>query len=319
MGMTMRSLPLAALLVALALVPAAASAAAPIPVGLSDQNPGAFTDPLFAPLGIRYARYVTPWDVSVKPQLATERLDAWIVAAETAGVEPLISFEHSATDKCPDSPCKAPTVAAFTAAFNAFHAKYPEIDDISAWNEASHVTQPTFRRPALAAAYYRAVVDNCQFCTVVAADLLDTSPHMEEWLTAFAKAAPEADLWGLHNYGDANYFRTKGIDTVLKTVKGDVWLTETGSIVSFTTASGKVSFKPSQARAAKAMSYLFDDVVPHSSRIKRVYVYNWLSDPKNRWDSGLVGHDGKPRKIYDIVKQYIGAAAATGVRSGTRR
>jgi hypothetical protein len=318
MGISMRSLPLALSLVALALVPAAASAATPVPVGLSDQNAGAFTDPLFAPLGMRYARYVTPWDVSVKPQLATEKLDAWIVAAETAGVEPLISFEHAAGDLCPAAPCKAPPVAQYTAAFQAFHARYPEIHVISPWNEASHVTQPTVKRPDLAAAYYRAVVDNCQFCTVVAADVLDTS-NMRSWLQGFVKAALEANLWGLHNYGDTNRFRTSGIDTLLRTVKGDVWLTETGSIVSFTTAKGKVSFKSSETRAAKAMNYLFDDLVPRSSRIKRVYVYNWLSDPKNRWDSGLVGHDGKPRKIYDIVKRYIGAAASTGVRVGSRR
>jgi hypothetical protein len=97
-----------------------------------------------------------------------------------------------------------------------------------------------------------------------------------------------------------------------------VWLTETGSIVSFVTSSGKVSFKPSQSRAAKAMSYLFDDLVPRSSRIKRVYIYNWLSDPKNRWDSGLVGSNGKPRSIYAIVQNYTGSAT-TGKRVGRRR
>jgi hypothetical protein len=317
MSLEMRSLPLALLLAALALVPAASAAAKAIPVGLSDQNVSTFTDPLFAPLGMRYARYVTPWDTVTKPQYATEKLDAWITAAQVAGVQPLISFEHSAGDNCPHSPCKKPTKAEYTAAFRAFRAKYPQINVISPWNEASHVTQPTYKRPDLAAAYYRVVAANCQGCTVVAADVLDTR-NMGSWLQAFVKAAPEARLWGLHNYGDTNRFRTSGLDTLLETVKGNVWLTETGSIISFTTSTGKVSFKADQTRAAKAMNYLFGKLVPRSGRIKRIYIYNWLSDPTNRWDSGLVGHDGKKRKVYDIVQRYISAGGIGGA-SGVRR
>jgi hypothetical protein len=59
----------------------------------------------------------------------------------------------------------------------------------------------------------------------------------------------------------------------------------------------------SEARAAKAVRYLFDRIVPMSRRIKRVYVYNWLSQPENRWDSGLIDHDGHTRKTYDQVKK----------------
>lgn len=305
----MRSLPLALILAVLALVPAATAAEAAVPVGLSDQNVSTFADPLFAPLGLKYARYVTPWDVSIKQQPGTDRLDAWVQAAELAGVQPLISFEHSAGDACPYSPCKKPTKAEYTAAFRAFRAKYPQIIVISPWNEASHVTQPTYKRPDLAAAYYKVVVAECPGCTVVAADVLDTT-NMQRWLQAFVAAAPEARLWGLHNYGDTNRFRTRGIDELLATVRGNVWLTETGSIVSFTTSTGKQSFKPSQTRAARAMNYLFDALVPRSGRIKRVYIYNWLSDPTNRWDSGLVGHDGAKRSVYDIVQRYVAAAGA---------
>jgi hypothetical protein len=91
---------------------------------------------------------------------------------------------------------------------------------------------------------------------------------------------------------------------MLETVRGSVWLTETGGIVAFTTADGRPSFHPSAARAAKAMKYLFSRIIPSSRRIKRVYVNNWLSQPTNRWDSGLVDHSGRPRAIYDVVKAY---------------
>ncbi len=188
---------------------------------------------------------------------------------------------------------------------------------LSPWNEASHVTQPTYRYPRRAARYYLATKRVCRTCTIVAADVLDTR-FMQGWLQKFLKVAPNARLWGLHNYGDTNRFRTSGLDTLLATVEGDVWLTETGSIIAFTTSDGRESFKHDQKRAAKAMKYLFTRLVPRSSRIKRVYVYNWRSDPANRWDSGLVGYKGEKRRVYDIVKRYAKRSAARRGASSRR-
>lgn len=297
---------LAALLIAATTtIPSSASAAPkPIPVGISDQNSVTFSNPLFAPLGMEYGRYVTPWDVMKDPtSYDAQQLDAWLTAAQAAGVEPLVSFNHSTGDDCPRRPCHKPTGSQYRAMFKAFMAKYPTVTTISPWNEANHMAQPTYKRPDLAALYYHVVTQECPSCTVVAADALDIS-NMADWLAAFAKKAPDARLYGMHNYGDTNHFETDGIKTVLKTIKGDVWLTETGAITSFVTTSGKVSFKPSGSRAAKAMNYLFDTLLPVSSRIKRVYLYHWGADPENRWDSGLVDQFGKPRRIYSIVATY---------------
>jgi hypothetical protein len=290
---------------ALAAVPAAASAQTTrIPVGISDQNALTFSNPLFGPLGMQYGRYVTPWDVMKDPtSYDAQQLDEWLTAAEEAGVEPLVSFNHSTGDDCPRRPCHKPTAAQYRKMFDAFMAKYPDVTTISPWNEANHMAQPTYKRPDLAALYYHVVKQECPACTVVAADALDIS-NIADWLAAFAKKAPDARLYGMHNYGDTNHFETDGIKTVLKTVKGDIWLTETGAITSFVTSSGKVSFRPSDARAAKAMSYLFTKLLPVSSRIKRVYLYHWGADPKNRWDSALVDKTGKPRRVYSIVKSY---------------
>jgi hypothetical protein len=52
------------------------------------------------------------------------------------------------------------------------------------------------------------------------------------------------------------------------------------------------------------MNYLFKKLLPVSGRIKRVYLYHWGADPENRWDSALVDQNGKPRKVYSIVKAY---------------
>ncbi len=307
----MRLAALALTVAALIAVPAdTAAAATPPQIGISDQNVSMFSAPLFQKLALRHARFVTPWDVALKPTSPEAvKLRDWVVAASFAGVEPLISFERRTSDRCPDRPCMLPSTSAYSRAIVAFRKEYPTVTVLSPWNEASHVTQPTYKHPDAAARYYLATKRICPTCTIVAADVLDTR-FMEGWLKEFLKVAPGARLWGLHNYGDTNRFRTSGLDTLLRTVKGDVWLTETGSIVSFTTSDGRQSFKPSQTRAAKAMRYLFTKLVPRSSRIKRVYVYNWRSDPKNRWDSGLVGYRGEKRKVYDIVAQYAKRTAA---------
>ncbi|UGS38171.1 glycosyl hydrolase [Capillimicrobium parvum] len=307
----MRFAVLALIAAALIAVPAGTAAGATPPqIGISDQNVSMFSAPLFQNLGLRYARFVTPWDVALKPTSPeAAKLRDWIVAASFDGVEPLISFEHRTADRCPDRPCMLPSTSAYAKAIRAFRQEYPTVTTLSAWNEASHVTQPTYKHPDAAARYYLAMKRLCPTCTIVAADVLDTR-FMQGWLQQFLKVAPSARLWGLHNYGDTNRFRTSGLDTLLATVKGDVWLTETGSIVSFTTSDGRQSFKPSQARAAKAMRYLFTRLVPRSSRIKRVYLYNWRSDPANRWDSGLVGYRGEKRKVYDVVAQYVKRTAA---------
>jgi hypothetical protein len=282
----------------------AASAAKPR-VGISDQNVSTFSDPLFAPLGLRYARYVTPWNVSLDPSsLSALALDAWLQAATAAGVQPMVVFEHSAGDHCPHDPCKLPSEPEFTAAFKAFRAKYPQIKVLSVWNEANHSTQPTYKDPIMAAQYYAIVKRNCRGCTVVAADVLDNTIQ-GRWLSTFSSVARGARLWGLHNWGDVNHFEKSGLETMLETVKGDVWLTETGGIVAFTTADGRRSFRPSPQRAVKAMDYLFKKIIPSSRRIKRVYVYNWHSQPTNRWDSGLMNNDGTKRGVYDVVQKYV--------------
>jgi hypothetical protein len=219
-----------------------------VPVGISEQNATMFSDPLFAPLGVKYARYVTPWNAASSPgTYAAQQLDKWIVAARAAGVSPLVSFEHMGNEDCPRDPCVLPSTTAYRAAFRAFHTLYPDVTAISPWNEANHPSQPTYKKPAVAAQYYEIVKSECPACQVVAADVLDMT-NMEKWLTAFVKAAPEARLWGMHNYGDANRFRTSGLATYLKVTKGSVWLTETGAITSFTTTAGVVSFKKSDSR-----------------------------------------------------------------------
>ena len=305
---TRARLALATSLVAAVLAAWAAHAPAqPLTLGISDQNSATFTDPRFAPLRLRHARFVTPWNAIWADPAG---LDAWLGAARSAGVQPLVSFEHARGDRCPDRPCTAPSLIQFVEAFAAFRARYPWIHEYSPWNEANHETQPTWHHPDLAAYYFNIVRQACPHCRVVAADVLD-EPNMARWLRGFVRYADRPRLWGLHNYRDTNRFRTSGTRTLLNTVRGQVWLTETGGITSFTTAKGVKALPFSETRAARSMRFLFDKVVAlDRRRITRAYIYNWRSDPTNRFDAGLLRADGSARDVYWIVRRHATARPA---------
>lgn len=271
-------------------------------VGISDQNPFTFFDGTFGPLGIGYARLITPWN-AILTQPA--KLDQWLAAVKRVGVEPLVSFNHSDSDKCPAKPCRAPGLGAYTSAFKAFHRKYPWVKVISPWNEANHQSQPTARKPALAAKYYNAVRASCRGCQVIAADVLD-STNLKSWLMTFKRTAKKPRLWGLHNYTDTNRFRAAGTKSMLGLVKGPIWLTETGGVVSFTTSDGRAALPYDEARAARSIHYVFTLARRYRSRIKRVYLYQWRkNNALDRFDAGIVKPDGSPRPSFSALQQEL--------------
>jgi hypothetical protein len=273
------------------------------PVGISDQQPGTFDDPRFRLLGVEHARYITPWDSVLHDR---SRLNAWMRAATAAGVDVHVAFGHSAGDRCPGQPCTLPSVRAYARAVRAFLRRYPEVRSITPWNEANHRSQPTAYAPARAAAYYEVVRAACRGCRVVAADVLDTS-NLTAWIAAFrASTSMRPRLWGLHNYGDANHFRSSGTEAMLRAVPGQVWLTETGGIVRFQAPDGRLVLPPSEARAARALRFLLAMARTHSDRITRAYVYQWrITNPGDRFDAGLVRPDGRPRPGLGVLSESI--------------
>jgi hypothetical protein len=262
-------------------------------LGIADQKPQTFSDPRFRALAVARTRLSTPWN-SIFTEPA--RLDAWLAAARAAGLEPLVAFERSRGDLCPAKPCSPPSLSAYEQAVRAFHTRYPWVTLLQPWNEANSATQPTGRLPERAAGYYRVLKQVCPRCIVPAADLLD-SANLERWLARFRAALGGGmpRLWGLHNYSDANRFRDTGTRRLAALVPGEIWITESGGIVSFTTASGRSALPYDEQRAARATRFLFRlaGAIP---RITRIYVYQWKIDfPGNRFDAGLVTVDGRPR------------------------
>ena len=141
---------------------------------------------------------------------------------------------------------------------------------------------------------------------VMAADVLDTS-NMSRYLKRFrryAKGSPR--LWGLHNYGDVNRRRTNFTKAMLRSVPGEVWLTETGGIVQLLP-----SFTRSPSRAAARTKGLFRLANTYDTRrrgmrskITRLYVYAWFGEPPSaRFDAGLVNADGSPRKALAVFRK----------------
>jgi plastocyanin len=268
-------------------------------IGISDNNQTTFDDPNFQILKLRFARLVSPWNaIFTEPA----RLDAWLQAARAHGIRPLVSFEHSRGMNCPGRKCTGPSTGQFKRAWAKFHKKYPWVKDLSPWNEVNSATQPTGRFPQMAAAYYNIVRANCRGCTIVAADLLDAS-NIRRYAYAFMQNANGTPrLWGLHNYTDTNRFRSRGTQALLQTVRGTVWLTETGGVVRFVTQSGKVALPRSETRAKKAMDYMFRLAEQNATRIKRIYVYQWkVNNVFDRFDAGVIRPDGTPRPSFQVL------------------
>jgi hypothetical protein len=305
---------LAAVVVAgCSLAAAAEKSDAAVLVGIGDQDASMFQDALFSQIGFKKARYFPSWNVALKGhEEEAGWLDQWLREAQTTNTEPLISFFAALGSRCPKRPCKLPTVREYTKAFRAFRTKWPDVKVISPWNEANHRSQPTFKNPKRAAQYYNVVRKYCRGCKIVAADVID-EVNMERWLKVFKKTAKKPRIWGLHNYRDTNKRkgqRLGGTKRLLKAVKGEVWLTETGGIVKFVLPNRHTLFPHSESRANRATKRMFELAKRYRSRIKRLYIYHWKqpdpNNPNNRFDAGLIRFNGTARPAYTTVLNQLG-------------
>ena len=274
MTLVTRKLTLSTIVFALAVAALPAASPAAVTVGLGDQSWNTFSDGHFTDLGLRRVRVVTPWNVAL-----TRGNRIWL-------------DDYLTADR----------------AFRAFRARWPWVRTIGVWNEANHRSQPTFRYPEQAARYFNVVRKRCRSCRVVAADVIDDA-NMVRWVSRFKAVARGARLWGLHNYRDGNPRRGQrygGTKLLLKTVRGKVWLTETGGIVRFVLPDGRTLFPYSEKRANAAISRVLRLAKEYRRRIARLYVYHWRADAfNNRFDAGLLDKDGVPRASYYTLKRWL--------------
>jgi hypothetical protein len=283
----------------------AAPAPAKLTIAISDQNPSMFGNRHFRALHIHHARIVVPWNVAQRHDYWPRYLRAWLRGARHRHVQPHVAFNIASFDKRHRG--KGPSPKRFLRAFKRFRHRYRSVRVFTPWNEANHSFQPTFRKPKLAWRYYRVVRRHCRRCTVLAADLLDDS-SMRNWMRRFKRYYRGRGPWGLHNYQDANKhrsYRHSATRRFARMVRGPIWITESGGIVGFKTIHRRVAYRYSVRRQLRAQRHLFR-LLHHRgarSRYKRVYIYNyygtWTRHRRtNRWDSGLLNLNGRPRPAY---------------------
>jgi Glycosyl hydrolase catalytic core len=289
-------------------LPATASA---VVIGIGDTNPSMFSDPRLAALHISTARYTIPWDVVTRPadrgDLAAFR--AWLSDAETAHVNPLISFGADYTNPAANY---VPTVSQYKNAVKAFLKDFPQIKLYTAWNEPDFSYRTLARNPALAANYFNALYEMCHGCTVLAGDVylpatgVATIDHavarLGPWLRAYVKGLHHKPAgWALHDYTEIRARNTSQLQTLMSMTSGPIWLDETGGVLR----RGHWQYpNQSAAAAAKDEQYLLS-LTKRYHRIARIYHYQWQGNPSAGWDSGLIAPNGQIRPAYTVLLNWI--------------
>src|SRR3712207_5686124 len=296
----------AAVCVVLAGLLAPATAPAKPIVGMGDQKLQMFDDPRVPWLGIRHARIVVPWYIETAHGDPAERrhLKLWLELSRKRGIEPLVGFGHGFY-----GPMRTylPTKAEFRQAFRAFKRRWPWVRTYIPWNEANHCSQPTCKRPERAAQYFDVTRSLCKACTVTAPAVID-QPNMVTWLRRFERAAQHRPrIYALHNYLDVNRLHTRRTRRLLASVKGRIWITETGGVVYRKHYRAKADFPESPEHAGRVTQFLLDTASKLSTRVERVYLYHWNTDrPEPHWDSGLIDWHGLPRPGFAAVATFVG-------------
>jgi hypothetical protein len=283
----------------LALLAPASAAARPL-IGIGEQRPELFADPRWKALHAPDVRLAVSWDALLVPA-ERDQVDAYLAAAKRARARVLVTFAHSRVEGHED---EIPSPRAWRKLFRRFRARYPQVRDFQAWNEGNHGTQPTWRAPRRAAQIYDVIRSACPSCRVSAPSVLD-QPNMLSWIRRFRAAARHrVTIWSVHNYLDANRNRSIGTRKLLRNVRGTIWFTETGGIVE-RFIDGRAKKGLGTRHAATAVRRVFK-LAALSPRVKRVYFYNWVAPPPHsRWDSALMGRDGRPRPAYAVIERAL--------------
>jgi hypothetical protein len=303
-------LPLLALVCAGLVAPATGSAYV---VGIADQNPALFTNTYFEQLAPTRTRYITAIDSIFKQR---DLVDAWMDAADAAGMEVVVAFNPPLKMRCPNigraKGCRPVSSAYYRRAFRAFRARYPQVRIYQPWNEVNNLTQPTARYPEAVVTYYKIVKANCRGCIVLGADIQDL-PNMASYSAAVLRAfraqrVPTPKVWGLHNYTDTNRFvkdKNSSMRRAARILPGKIWLTETAGLFRFQPQNARQSFRPDLARQKRAMAAIFKQATLYRRKIARVYLYGWFAPgANNRWDSAILDVHGLPRPVYDVLLQH---------------
>jgi hypothetical protein len=301
-----------AVAVPVAVAPAAStsrSSHSPVTVGIAEQLPKVFTDSRFLALHVTHARIDLAWDV-LRDGGQKAAADVYMQAARKAHADVVITFDHSRRG---GHQSINPTTTQLVHEMQAMRARWPGLHEFSTWNEVNVAKQP-----AIVAKWWLALIKACPTCTILGADVLDrsatsdsakaTSSSIHRWVAGFLKATHgrQPTAWGLHNYTDANKGRTSGTRALLSAVKGKVWFTETGGIVSRHNGS-PFKLPEGVTHARNTTKFILTTLDRVSPRVQRVYLYDWTQSVKT-WDSAFVSSHGVARPSLTYLRQFLGRA-----------
>jgi uncharacterized membrane protein YgcG len=291
-------------------------------IGIGDGKPDLFRDPRFLALGIRDVRYDMSWDALANPK-QRGRVTAWMKAAKAAGMRVLLTIDHSQRVIYKRVPGKKklqpfglsrvmPSTAQYRNAFLAIRAHFPWVTEFATWDETNCYCEASFKKVSQVVSYYKALRSACPKCTILAAEFLDVPHHfgvpMTTWAQQFIKlAGSQPQYWGLNNYEDANHRVSTQTRALLAAVRGNVWLAETGGIVSRHNGS-HADFPQNAAHAALVNHYVLYTLGSLSRRIQRIYLYEWnAKTARDGWDTAEISYTGAPRESYVVLAQTLAA------------
>jgi hypothetical protein len=307
-----RSLPLLLAILVVLAIPASAPAKINVAVGIGDQSAKMFDNSNYKSLGIKKVRYFIHWDAATKPD-EMQKAENFVKAANSAGAKVLM---HISTNNLQAKKAKLPSLKEYKLGIAALIEKFKPmgVKEWGAWNEANHVTQPTYKSPKAAASFYKAMKSLCSGCTIVALDVLDqkgVESYIKKWFAAAGAAGKSAKVIGIHNYSEVNRRIKKGTDRypgtarIIKAVrkqnkKAKFWYTETGGIVNFGGA-----FACSKSRPVSRTKFLFALVKKFQKDVVRLYNYNFTGADCDGFDAGLTNSDGTIRPAFKEFKKQL--------------
>jgi hypothetical protein len=301
---------------------ASASALNPDQYGIADEHGSSLKHSLFPTLRIMKVRVQIPWDlmhreldangIPTDAKLNEEwvRVNEFLETATGKGLEIAVSLKRSPSPAYRDV---LPTLDEYRQAVTQLRewlarAHY-EVKYFLPWNEPNHPDAGPMKTHARrAGALYRVLADLCKqppICTPVAGDFLD-STLKQSYLKRYKKGAKIAPaIWAIHPYSDGRRRSTKHLRMFLaKTLENsDVWFSEAGGVIRGNPTPSKRQFKQKRSKARRQLRYLLNTLVSfhlpsQRPRVTRFYVYQYAGERFPKWDSGLVGPNGKTRGMF---------------------
>ncbi|MDX6623174.1 MAG: hypothetical protein QOE75_1106 [Solirubrobacterales bacterium] len=327
------------------MLPGASAASAAQITGFSDENVAGWPGTAWAAFnntGVKQVRFIIPWDTANNAG-EVANVGAKISAAESQGLQVLISFNHSGATP--------PTAGQYLLAIIKFREKFPQISAYTAWNEPNHPVETanphdhTKGQAVLAADYWVNLHQQCQApkygptCTVAAGDFSErwnVKPYMEAYKKRIAEyGGLTPSVWAYHPYtslNSGNGAQTQEIKDFLALAgTKPIWFTEAGGMVC-ERGVGYVGGSYNSAlthQNGASLNYLklIDSI---GARVHRAYYYflSWqqqsqIACPSGsgaHWDSGLMDANGFVRPAFltlfpqAVLPPSLGTGDAIGVR-----